>query len=619
MGTSNTEKTGCVASWGDRVRWSVLRNSRSLLGPWLSLASGPAIDQEPLAPPGGLGIDGLPDDVGQLACGFPVALLSQTEAVFNLWMPRLLEEAVATGPVCLVADDAGRVDTWLLRPALARARAEGRLRIWVMGAGLEQRIQSNGLASFLKDLRQEGLTPNHAVYVIPANRLLNGLRLKLLNIVGEQIKRWSQRRKRPVVLCLVPAASGGEGDGAERAARGLSHVFMHVATLGIDQGHLGLYLERWESAKGAVFDMRFGLLPCEADDRLSHDGSQTVGKVPELVSAPDQTDVYTTESVVDGKKGVPANWKVHETDADLVAAAAHAVAATVLLDAGQAHEFDAKARLVHQLRLTHPRTLRILVRETQGKLRANFEQALLRLGADEIFYKEMGFPRVLQFLEENRRLVHAKEVHPEFERAMGGFLPVSARGYSRPSLFCDLVQSMLESTQGTGVGHSYVQLQLLPRMPHMDAIWACRVTRNGDLMTADENAIHLFLFACQEPDLEMALARLFACPLSQLFISQVGSFTDDDIHAVVKSLSQKARRGLPDFSPALEQEVLAGVEQGGEASAIRPSVRSEVERDLVSSLVMPSEARPLTVSAKPIARCKDGKRGGVQPGPEVYP
>ena len=591
---------------------SVLSACRDLLAPWFGPKARPSADPVALAPPGGLGIAGLPDDVGQLACGFPVALLSQTDVVFNLWMPRLLEDAVATGPVCLIADGVARVDDWLSRPLLAHAHAQGRLRVWTLGTGFEQRLQSNGLASFLKDLRQEELGPNHAVFVVPANQFLNGLRLKLLNIVGEQLKRWSQRRHRPFVLCLAPTVGADNGD-AERAVRALSHVFLHVAVLGVDQGHLGLYLERWESAKGAVFDMRFGLLACESNEPLVHDGSQTVGKVPELVRAPDQADVYTTESVVQGKKGIPPGWKIHETDADLVAAAVHAVAATVLLDAGNADEFDAKARLVHQLRLTHPKTLRILIRETHGKLRANFEQALLRLGADEIFYKETGFPRVIQHLEENRRLVHAKDVHPEFEHAMGGFLPVSARGYLRPSLFCDLVQSMLANTQGTGIGHSYVQLQLLPRVPHMDAIWACRLTRNGDLMTADENAIHLFFFACQEPDLEMALARVFACPLSQLFISQVGSFTDDDIHAVVKKLAIKARHGLPDFSATLEQDKFVGAEQGTDASGQRASDRSDVERDLVSILVMPVEAAPLTVVAKPIVRCKDGKRGGVIP------
>ena len=54
-----------------------------------------------------------------------------------------------------------------------------------------------------------------------------------------------------------------------------------------------------------------------------------------------------------------------------------------------------------------------------------------------------------------------------------------------------------------------------------------------------------------EPDLELALARVFACPLSQLFISQVVSFTDVSIKGILKTLETKIRHGLPDYTAAL--------------------------------------------------------------------
>lgn len=557
-------------------------------------------------PPGGLGIEGLPGAVGQLPCGLPTVLIANDAESHRMWIPALLVDAVLAGPVCLLAGNETLVDEWLRHPRLAHAYAEGRLVVWLLSPDLGSRVRRNGLASLVKDLAQVGFNPHQALFVVPANRLFKGLRAQQLHTVGLQLQRWCRRRARPMVFFLEP---GGlvQADGVARIVRGMTHVFLHVASLGVQAGRPNLYLERWEGESGAFFDSCYGLLPPDETQGLVYDGSVTVGKVPELTNAPDQFDVITTPSVIQGKKGVPAHWTVVESDADVQAAAQKSIAATVLLDAGQAHDFDAKARLVHQLRLSHPPTLRILVRETQGKLRANFEQALLRLGANGVIYREMSFPRMLQLLQEGRRQTYTKEVPANYEQALGGFMPVSARGYQRPRLFVDLVRDMLEVTSGLGVTHSYVQLQLLPRVPHIDAIGASRVSRDGDLITADENALHVFLFACPESDLELALPRMFACPLSQLFISQVVSFTDASIMGILKALDVKIRHSLPDYTDALAMMAGPSAVQGTSANAwdaadsAADGAANAVDW-LVETAVAPAPAMHITVHAHPIAQ-----------------
>ena len=554
-------------------------------------------------PPGGLGIEGLPGDVGKLPCGVPVALIANDPQSYEVWMESLLVDAVLSGPVCLLADDREWVDKCLHNNTrLSFAHEQGHLIIWMLSPDLRVRLRRNGLASLVKDLALVGFNPRHALFVVPANRLFKGLSSQQLQVVGGQLLRWCQRRARPMVFCLEPGETV-QADTEARIVRVMTHVFLHVATLGQQAGRLNLYLERWEGESGAFFDACYGLLPLTESESLTYDGSVTIGKVPELVNAPDQFDVITTRSVVQGIKGVPEHWKIVDTDADILSAASHAIAATVLLDAGSANDFTAKARLVHQLRLTHPRTLRILVRETHGKLRANFEQALLHLGANEVIYREVGFPRLLQQLVEGSRQAYTKDVPPKFELALGGLIPVSARGYQSPAVFVDLVRDMLESTHGLGVSHSYVQLQLLPRMPHIDAIGASRIARDGDLLTADENALHLFLFACPEPDLELALARVFACPLSQLFISQVVSFTDVSIKGILKTLETKIRHGLPDYTAALS--MMAGPDAEAAHEATPSDTVDDAARgvDLLLEPLLPHKpVHQITVHARPISQ-----------------
>ena len=49
-------------------------------------------------PPGGLGIEGLPGDVGKLPCGVPVALIANDPQSYEVWMESLLVDAVLSGP-----------------------------------------------------------------------------------------------------------------------------------------------------------------------------------------------------------------------------------------------------------------------------------------------------------------------------------------------------------------------------------------------------------------------------------------------------------------------------------------------------------------------------------------
>lgn len=504
---------------------------------------------EVLEPAGGLGIDDLPNGVGSLPCGSPVALISGDTGGYLTWMPALLVDAVAVGPVFLLAGHRKWVGALLAHPVLHKAYQSGNLQIWMMGTNIAQETLDHGLAPVFKDLAQAGLTANQAVFFIPANSIFSGKNMYQLHRISEDLNNWARNRQRPVVLCFAPTR---EGDGVPSMVRSMRNVFLHVASVGVKMAHPVLYLERWDSTDGAVFDERYGLVPKEDGLRLGYNGSLTRGAVPELAQAPDQFDVFTTRSVVKGKKGVPSHWKIVETDEEILAATKDSIAATIIIDAGWSEDFEVKARLIHQLRINRPLTLRILLREVQGKLRTHCEQALLGVGANAVLYKEMGFSRLLQFLQDSGRQAYAGGIHADYEQALGGFMPVEARGYQNPRKFCELVRLMQTRTRGIGVSHCLVHSQVLARVPHLDAIRASKISRDGDLITADQNSLYIFLFACREPDLEDTLGRLFTLPVSQLFADQASDCTEEGIDLILSRLDTLARRGLPDYSVFLQ-------------------------------------------------------------------
>ena len=208
--------------------------------------------------------------------------------------------------------------------------------------------------------------------------------------------------------------------------------------------------------------------------------------------------------------------------------------------------------MVHQLRLARPLTLKIVVRENLGKLRTHSEQALLQLGASAVVYKEVGVSRLLQLLQDINAQSHTRKVHPDCEQALGSFMPARERGYQPPAQFCALVRSMLDRTHAIGLSHSLVRLNVLAQIPHLDALRACHTARDGDLFTADHEAVYVFLFACREPDVDLALHRLFALPLTQLFSSEATDCSDTGIRAMTSHLQEALRKGLPDYSALLD-------------------------------------------------------------------
>lgn len=499
----------------------------------------------------GFGVDGLPHGVGRLPDAAPAALLAQDDASHRAWAPAVVADLLATGPVLALADDAADFEALLCVPALREAHGAGRLRTWLLPAEAQQRLRRDGLAGLLRDCRQAGLHGGASLCVLDANAMLEEATVAELQRLGTQWRRFARVVGRPAALLFpLGRAQGGAEGGIAGMVRSMSGAFTHAAELGGIPELPVLTLHRWDGERGAVFHARYGLEP-DGQGALRYGGSFSQGEVPVMVEAPDQFAVYATQASVARQRGVPASWRIVPTLDALEEAARHAVGATVVVDAGGPQQFEAVASLVHRLRFSRPTSLKIIVRETEAKVRANSEQALLRLGATAVVYREVGFSRLLQLIDDCRHQVHTRTVERDYEQALAAFMPVAECGYRPPVRFVQLVRDMLERSSAVGLEHRLVHLQLLPNVAHLDALRACLPQRDGDFVTADAHGLYVFLFACREPDLEAALMHLFKLPLGQLFAVQSSDGTVVGMGAQLDSLAARAQ-GLPDYGPLLE-------------------------------------------------------------------
>ncbi|MBK6998650.1 MAG: hypothetical protein IPH35_01265 [Rhodoferax sp.] len=561
--------------------------------------------QQP-APSCALGIDALPQGLGLLPSGTPVALAWQNRDVDWLWVHGLLAGMLAAGPVFILAEHASWIDQLLQHPPLAQAHANKQLKLWLLQGGKANGHQSMAMASILVELEQFGLDPAHALLVVVSPYAVFGPTVAQSRRWVLQVANWVRKRTRPLVFGFTAYSDVHDVLGP---LRNLGSVFEHIAMLNVEAQNTVLYLDRWNTPAGPLFESRYGLEPTSA--RLAYNGSHARGQTQHLVEAPDQFEVWGTQAAVADQRVPPAAWKIVPHADDLLAATEGSLAATVLLESGPSASLDATLHLLHRLRLARPRTLKIVVRETHDKLRNNIEQAFLHLGANRVVYREVGFTRLVRLIEDINEQAFTRTVDSDFATALGGFMPDPVRGYLKPEAFCATVLGMLERTSHMGLNHSLLRLFMQPHTAHLDAIRACLAYRDGDVITADSSALYVFMFSCAESDVEPALARLFALPPTELFGSQTSYHTRQDMRVGLRALQDAAHRGLPDYSVHFTTRMTSTATSAAASAHLAPApapTQSVLPTHDPASVPVMAE---LTVKSSPIARRPAGAMTGA--------
>lgn len=504
----------------------------------------------PPASPCSLGIAHLPASVAQLPNAEATALLLPGTLGQVVWLGAMLESAVRGGPVFLLAENQQRVDDLLQQESLHRAYAQRQLTVFVLRQDGVERITRNGMHPLLAELERVGLRRTHALFVLGANRWLFEGNQAIAQAQLSDLQAWFKRRQGPTVFGFDTT------DNAAKLQRLDNALFQHLARLDLVGTRPVLEIWRWGDGNALALPARYYLWHDQRRGQLRCSTNRAA--LP--AAAAGSCDVVATATAVAAQKGVPQHWKLVAGLGEVEAALSDNTAATILLlHISQINEFEALARLVHRLRLTKPRNLKIVIRETGNKLRANHEQALRRLGANLVVYREVGFSRLLQTLQDIQGQNWEGDINPEFERALAIFVPDAIRGYRPAPDFVSLVLATLDRTRGLGIKHTFVRLHLLPHVPQTEAILQCQPMRNGDLLSVDRTSLLIFLFACDEPDAGPTLERMFKQPLGQLFSSQVTDSSDAGIDLMLEQLQEDIHAGLPDCSLclALPEETLA--------------------------------------------------------------
>jgi len=499
-----------------------------------------------------LPVEFLPGEVGVLRRRRPAVLLLGDAATRQRCLRDLLQAELAAAPVTWMG--AERAQVGALGPLVLAAAQSGRLHAMAWEPGAARALRERGAGWLLHELASCGLRRRELLVVDLLGPWLESLSEKDDPSLAVQeaiaaLQEWSQQHVGAPVLALAPTH---HGDHAllplfERSSLSCVAQLQRHA----DQVHLEVL--RWQSGStGTVQDLGFGLVERQ-EGGWQADGSGLALQTHDLVKASDVGHVITLPEVLAAGEVAPAQWQFCASRAELLAACRYAVAATVLLPCAGARELPQLVDTVRQLRRSHPHALKIVVREIGSSMRYNQELALRRAGANTVLYNSAGLAGVQAALEELRHQVFSRRVAEADEaELLNEVAPDPVRGYLPLAAFCDAAQRMIDRTAPTGMAHCVVQLPLLPEVSHLDALAACHIGRDGDLLTADERAVWLFLFACRAPDVEATLQRLFALPPSALFNQMRVRPQPDSMRRALDRLRQHAVDAVTDYSQALK-------------------------------------------------------------------
>ncbi|RQS10580.1 cellulose biosynthesis protein BcsE [Burkholderia sp. Bp8998] len=440
------------------------------------------------------------------------------------------------------------------------------------------------LTGGLRAMKRYGFRARSLYFIEGAQRWFSWNDPAALAEEAHALADWCRTHRIALVLLVDPeiVRTGADPDtddpplvrDANRAPRsGFHGVCSGVAQLQRTHGELLWVVDFWRAgdtlAAGEVRPLRFA-----PGGRLAAvvDGAAEPSRRMKL--ATDEDRVVVSRAVFDDARRVPAGWEIVDDNAAVVAACAHAQAATAVLAFRSHAQLESLCAAVHALRRQCGGALKIAVVERDEVLRQQFEMLLLSVGANRVVARDLPLSRMQAAVHALRGQLYARPVAPDYRAALAAALGDSVLGYLPVGAFCLQTRAVLDRGAVLALPHTLAKIALLPDASHVDALRHCRPRRAGDVVTADAGHLYVFLFACEPADAEDALARIFDVPVDTLS-DRVVCLGEGSIDTELDALKTENRRApIADYSDLFAATQPARADRG--AASTEASELSEV-------------------------------------------
>jgi len=493
-----------------------------------------------------IGIDGLPLNAASLLPGRLYAMVSEQKDILRQVMGDTLSTADRCGLVSAEATEN------YLRGDCLSGWQSGRLQ--ALRLSLSKRTPSHRRTErLLAELEHFDFDQCDLLVIDPAEGLLNLRDLTYAVTQIEVYQAWAERHQLALILVygdllLEPDCLNNLMACADR--------FSGLVRLARESGQMSWKLLHWFSHQGMQGKVCYALSAQVGGRGMQVDGGCLLDKesvqTVEISSALDDDLVYVVSGAVSDARDIPRRWKQYETIELMQESAVDVVNASMILDYGANSDFPTLAKQIFSLRNLHGNGVKLVVRETSAVIRHYHEQLLLRLGCNLVVPSAVGFARFVSMLDSLQGQVFNRQLDDDYESVITTVSPSEEVGYLPAADFVSSVSKTLEATAVTGVQSAMIQLNILPGVGVANALRLCRLRRPGDICTAVGDAVFLFLFACRESDVSLALDHVIELPVVELYVDQVRHSDSEDILLSIQSIKSTINDDSPDYTEALQ-------------------------------------------------------------------
>lgn len=510
-----------------------------------------------IPPTARLGVSGLPNLTDSMIAGGLYALIAETPPARFPILAGSLDIALQTDMPCtvIVPSDPKSFIQRLASfgtPDVYLKLGTDKYRFFTMQGEFAKKMFQFGADSFVQELEHFKIPSNSYLVFDQADELLSLHDITLASDQVETLRKWCLQQK---VTLLLVFSRATEADTSTLNA--LMDNLTGMARLGADKDGLELTFDYWQSEEGTIAARNFRL--ATLDSGLY----EATLKLAQAEPAEDSRRYSAQEETVDAElhffymdpdlgslaKQMKGTWHHVSTLVGMMHATRNTRGATCLLTYQRDSSLRQLAEAIHTLRLSLGRQARIVVQEKDASLRYQNEALLLRLGVNLVVNRDVPASRLPLLLDSLVGQVFTRDVDINFEAALTSVLPTRLRGYLLPVRFVREVSAILSQGETLNIPSALIVGRPGSTVAITDILANSGLSRPGDLISADAENCYLFLNACPQSVMLLALDRILGASVDTLFADVRFLVKREEIQSTLDALSREAAIGeLPDYS-----------------------------------------------------------------------
>ena len=298
----------------------------------------------------------------------------------------------------------------------------------------------------------------------------------------------------------------------------------------IDESSYNYLVDFWCNKHGVKSDSEY-ILTSSSNGQLEATLNQNLSSLDIIEDKADNDRIYVSKEVLSEGVKVPKSVHVANDNQTLLKMLDSPRASTVIFSCTNQKEVRQLAIDCFRLRAKAGNQLKIVIRETEQCLRYTDEKFLLRAGVNLICPVQLPHMRFMTQVEAIQGQLSTRPLPKNIESLLKYDLKFGNKGYMLNTEFKDYCGELIAMSSRSNVRFALIKLSLLPGMTAEDCLRLCHIRRDGDVVTACNNALYILFSAIRHNDINVALSNVFEFPIRDLFYTVQTYDTQHDIEA----------------------------------------------------------------------------------------